>query len=137
MKKLRWTLGATVLASAGAVVLRKRARARRSPPARAPGRLVAPLHERRADPDPLALRAMTQGPSVRVGLDLARLKGLQSPGYQPLMEYLNYIQVQRGASESLLFVRLADLDELAGLAGQSRDQLTQEFKKLGVLLSMN
>lgn len=72
-----------------------------------------------------------------MGLDLAKLRGLQSPSYKPLMEYLNYIQVQRGASESLLFVRFRDLDELADLAGRSRDQLTHEFKKLGVLLSMN
>jgi hypothetical protein len=93
--------------------------------------------ERRAEPDPQALRARPSGPPSRVGLDLAKLRQLQSPSYKPLMEYLNYIQVQRGATESLLFVRFRDLDELADLAGQSRDQLTTEFKKLGVLLSMN
>jgi hypothetical protein len=45
--------------------------------------------------------------------------------------------VQRGENETLLFVRMKDLDEMADLAGQSRDELLKQFKKLGVLLSMN
>ena len=57
--------------------------------------------------------------------------------YKPLMEYLGYIQVQRGGDETLLFVRMKDLDEMAALAGQSREEFLKQFKKLGVLLSMN
>jgi hypothetical protein len=93
--------------------------------------------ERRAHSDPEALRALVDGSALRVGLDLDRLKELKSANFRPLMEYLGYIQVQRGASETLLFVRLKDLDELADLAGQSREEFVKQFKKLGVLLSMN
>ncbi|MEA2503957.1 MAG: hypothetical protein QOG36_1000 [Actinomycetota bacterium] len=93
--------------------------------------------ERRARPDPEALRALVDGSVLRVGLDLERLKELKSANFRPLMEYLGYIQVQRGGSETLLFVRLKDLDELADLAGQSREEFVKQFKKLGVLLSMN
>jgi len=32
---------------------------------------------------------------------------------------------------------MKDLDEMADLAGESRDELVKQFKKLGVLLSMN
>jgi hypothetical protein len=93
--------------------------------------------ERRAESDPEALKALVEGSASRVGLDLERLKELKSANYKPLMEYLGYIQVQRGGDETLLFVRMKDLDELADLAGQSRDEFVKQFKQLGVLLSMN
>jgi hypothetical protein len=93
--------------------------------------------ERRSRSDPEALRALVEGSVLRVGLDLERLKELKSANFRPLMEYLGYIQVQRGGSETLLFVRLKDLDELADLAGQSREEFVKQFKRLGVLLSMN
>ena len=84
-----------------------------------------------------ALKALVDGSVSRVGLDLERLKELKSANYKPLMEYLGYIQVQRGGNETLLFVRMKDLDEMAALAGQSREEFLKQFKKLGVLLSMN
>lgn len=93
--------------------------------------------ERRSRSDPEALQALVDGRASRVGLDLGRLKELKSVNYKPLMEYLGYIQVQRGGNETLLFVRMKDLDEMADLAGESRDELVKQFKKLGVLLSMN
>ena len=102
--------------------------------------LLAPRNrpvERRSRSDPEALRGLVEGSASRVGLDLERLKELKSANYKPLMEYLGYIQVQRGGNETLLFVRMKDLDQLADLAGQSREEFVKQFRKLGVLLSMN
>lgn len=78
-----------------------------------------------------------EGSASRVGFDLERLNHLKEATYKPLMEYLEYIQVQRGGSDTLVFVRGRDLDELAAMAGQSRDEFLRQSKKLGILLSMN
>jgi len=150
MKRLRWLLvGAGVAGGAALVLLRFRKSAPQGlPTAGAPsvspnglhglhGPDGHPLVERRSRSDPEALQALVDGTASRVGLDLGRLKELKSVNYKPLMEYLGYIQVQRGGNETLLFVRLKDLDEMADLAGESRDELVKQFKKLGVLLSMN
>ena len=101
------------------------------------GNQARAMRERRSRSDPEALRALVEGSASRIGLDLERLKELKSANFKPLMEYLGYIQVQRGGNETLLFVRMKDLDELADLAGQSREEFVKQFKKLGVLLSMN
>jgi hypothetical protein len=133
MKRWGWVFGAlALLAGAVSVVLIRRRIAGPDPLMNS----VAPV-ERRARSDPEALRALVQGDVSRVGLDLGRLQELKEANYKPLMEYLGYIQVQRGGSETLLFVRTRDLDEMAALAGQSRDEFVKQFKKLGVLLSMN
>lgn len=95
------------------------------------------LTERRAEPDPQALAAAAAGPKPRPGLDLERLKALPSASYHPLTEYLTYIQVKRGETESLVFVRESDIDALAAMTGESRDNFVKEFKRLGVLISMN
>jgi hypothetical protein len=149
MKRLRWLLvGAGVAGGAAVVLLRLRRSARPGfPAAGAPSvspngldgrnRNGHPPVERRSRSDPESLQAMVDGTASRVGLDLGRLQELKSVNYKPLMEYLGYIQVQRGENETLLFVRMKDLDEMADLAGQSRDELLKQFKKLGVLLSMN
>ena len=144
MKRLRWLLvGAGVAGGAALVLLRFRRSVRQGfPTVGAPsvslnGRNGHPPVERRSRSDPEALQALVDGSASRVGLDLGRLKELKSVNYKPLMEYLGYIQVQRGGNETLLFVRMKDLDEMADLAGQSRDELVKQFKKLGVLLSMN
>jgi DNA-binding protein BldD-like, C-terminal domain len=148
MKRLRWLLvGAGVAGGAAVVLLRLRRSTRPGfPVAGAPtvspngldgrNRNGHPV-ERRSRSDPESLQALVDGTASRVGLDLGRLNELKSVNYKPLMEYLGYIQVQRGESETLLFVRMKDLDEMADLAGQSRDELLKQFKKLGVLLSMN
>jgi hypothetical protein len=148
MKRLRWLLvGAGVAGGAAVVLLRLKSVRQRfpsagppsaGPPSVSPNGLNghAPV-ERRSRSDPEALQAMVDGSASRVGLDLGRLKELKSVNYKPLMEYLGYIQVQRGEHETLLFVRMKDLDEMADLAGESRDELIKQFKKLGVLLSMN
>lgn len=97
----------------------------------------APIEERRATPDPEALAQASNQQAPRPGLDLERLKSLPSAQYQPLTEYLTYIQVKRGETESLVFVRQSDIDALAAMTGESRDNFLQEFKRLGVLISMN
>lgn len=98
---------------------------------------TASAQERRARSDPEALQALIEGNPSRVGFDLGRLAELKESNYKPLMEYLQYIQVQRGDSDTLVFVRMRDLDELAALSGHGREEFVQEFKKLGVMLSMN
>jgi hypothetical protein len=95
------------------------------------------LKERRSEPDPVALAAAASGAAPRPGLDLERLKALPSAAYQPLTEYLTYIQVKRGETESLVFVRASDIDALAALTGESKEKFVKEFKRLGVLISMN
>ena len=95
------------------------------------------LKERRAEPDPVALAAANAADRPRPGLDLERLKALPSASYQPLTEYLTYIQVKRGETESLVFVRASDIDALAAMTGESRENFVKEFKRLGVLISMN
>ena len=135
MRRLRWLLvGAGVVGATVLVVVRSRSFRRMGPSPSLNGHL--PL-ERRSRSDPEALRALVEGSASRIGLDLERLKELKSANFKPLMEYLGYIQVQRGGNETLLFVRMKDLDELADLAGQSREEFVKQFKKLGVLLSMN
>jgi hypothetical protein len=133
VKRLWWVLlGAGALVGIALILLRFR---------KAPGPVTSlnahrPV-ERRAQSDPQSLQALVEGSSLRVGLDLERLKELKSANYKPLMEYLGYIQVQRGGDETLLFVRMKDLDEMAVLAGQSPEEFVKQFKRLGVLLSMN
>ena len=146
MKRLRWLLVGAGVAGGAALVLRRFRRSARpgtkagAPPVSPNGQTglngYTPV-ERRSRSDPEALQALVDGTASRVGLDLGRLKELKSVNYKPLMEYLGYIQVQRGGNETLLFVRMKDLDEMADLAGESRDELVKQFKKLGVLLSMN
>lgn len=96
----------------------------------------AAIEERRSTPDPDAL-AKVSDPPPRPGLDLERLKSLPSAQYQPLTEYLSYIQVKRGETESLVFVRQSDIDALAAMTGKRREDFLNDFKRLGVLISMN
>jgi hypothetical protein len=129
------------LAAAALVVLALARWRRRRTPVQAGGELAArndhrPV-ERRSRSDPDALQALVQGSVSRVGFDLERLNTLKEANYKPLTEYLQYIQVQRGGSDTLVFVRTRDLDELAGMVGQSRDEFLHQSKKLGILLSMN
>lgn len=144
-RKLVVALGLTALSvTAAALAARRRSRrpaASQGPSAPQPEAAGASSHplviERRASADPNALQVLVDGAPSRVGFDVERLQTLKEANYKPLMEYLQYIQVQRGGSDTLVFVRTRDLDQLAGLVGQSRDEFLKQFKKLGVLLSMN
>lgn len=126
MKVDKAALIGLVLAAGAALLMRSRLPA-----------ALAIRRERRSDPDPESLRAGAKGESPRVGFDIGRLESVKQANYKPVVQYLSYIQVQRGAGESLIFVRNRDLDALASLAGVTRDDFVDEFKKMGVLLSMN
>jgi hypothetical protein len=91
--------------------------------------------DRRAEADPEALQAMTNG--KRIALDVEQLKLMNPEAYEPLVEYLTYIQVQRGEKQSLVFVRERDIDELAKMADEPKEKFMEKFEQLGVLLSMN
>jgi putative component of toxin-antitoxin plasmid stabilization module len=96
------------------------------------------LEERRAAPDPEALKAAKDGnASPRVGFQMDRLEEVKQANFKPVVEYLSYIQVQRGGGESLVFVRERDLSALASLAGVEREEFVDQFKRMGVLVSMN
>lgn len=113
--------------------------ARRRVPGQPPTSLL-PIRkpsERRSEPDREALEALAQGDVERVGVNLERLREIGTGSFEPLIEYLTYIQVKRGDTESLVFVRRRDLDAMAAMAATDKDQFVEEFQKLGVLLSMN
>lgn len=93
--------------------------------------------DRRSQPDAEALRALANGQAERIGFDLNTLREEHESTFKPIVEYLTYIQVQRGENESLVFVRHRDLDALAALAGETREGFMEEFQKMGVILSMN
>lgn len=119
--------------------LRTRSRRRRSLAANraAASRAERGRLERRSQPDREALRALVDGASSRVGLDLERLRQLGEANYHPLVEYLEYIQLQRGETETLVFVRQRDIEKLAVLAGEAREDFVKRFSRLGIVLSMN
>jgi hypothetical protein len=129
MRKLGWLLLA--LAAIGVAVSVKTRRSAQS------GETIMfpkPV-DRRAEPDPEALDAMTSG--RKIALDVEQLKLMNPEAYEPLVEYLTYIQVQRGEKQSLVFVRERDIDELAKMADETKDKFMEKFEQLGVLLSMN
>lgn len=103
-----------------------------------PESLKESLPERRSEPDPAALSAMTSGSGDRIGLDLERLRQIEESQHKPVVQYLTAIQVKRGElGESLLFVRQRDLDALAELSGDSPEGFVEQFRELGIIMSMN
>lgn len=97
----------------------------------------APVAERRSTPDPEALDSASESEGSGFGFDVERLKSLEAATYKPVVEYLTYIQVQRGDDQSIVFVRDRDVEALAALTGESREKFVDGFQQLGVLLSMN
>lgn len=97
-------------------------------------RPAGPRSERRSVPDPEAMAADAQD---SVALDLDRLFEIQSASYRPLADYLTAIRIKRGSEESLLFVRKRDVDQLAALVGATRDEFLENFRQLGVVVSLN
>lgn len=102
-----------------------------------PAEAPAPVAERRSTPDPEALHSASETPGGAFGFDIERLKSLKASTYKPVVEYLSYIQVQRGDDKSIVFVRERDVESLAALTGGSREKFVDEFQQLGVLLFMN
>lgn len=130
MRKLGWV--ALIVGIAGGIAaIRSKVS---SPP---PGGVPHRPPDRRSDPDPKALEALSSGEVERVALNVEQLKQMNPEAYEPLVEYLTYIQIQRGENQSLVFVRQRDLDELAEMVGEPRDEFVEKFEQLGVLLSMN
>lgn len=124
-------LVAAAVAAGGAIVGLVR-RSRREPPTwvftDAPLPPVAPLREREGGP-----RDRGTGPVY--GLDVDRIK--QESGFEPVVQYLTYIQSQRGEGSHLLFVRHDDLDAMASLEGQRTPAFLRRLDQLGVVVSNN
>lgn len=91
--------------------------------------------ERRALPDPEALG--DAGLEDPIGVDLEKLSAQKSASYRPLKEYLTAIRVKRGSDESLLFVRKRDVEALAALIGTSPEEFLENFRRMGVVVSLN
>ena len=79
--------------------------------------------------------ATDRGDRVSYGLDVEALRGAQ--GFEPVVEYLTYIQSQRGDGSHLLFVRYDDLDVLARREGQEVSNFLERLDQLGVVVSNN
>lgn len=80
-------------------------------------------------------RAEDRGQAPSVGLDLARLKDTR--GFEPVVQYLTYIQAQRGERSHLLFVRYDDLDAMASIDGEPTPSFLERLEQLGVVVSTN
>src|SRR5687768_6068629 len=102
-----------------------------------PAPVEPPIQERRAEPDPEALKAAAKPMNHRPGLDLERLRSLPSSAYKPLPGYLGYIQVKRGETEGWVFVRGGDFTALPKRTGGRRGTFVKEFNRRGVLSSLN
>lgn len=76
-----------------------------------------------------------KGKGKGLGIDVDRLR--DQPGLEPAVEYLTYIQVQRGMDEHLMFVRDEDLEAMAALEGDDVPGLVERLRKLGVVVSRN
>lgn len=92
--------------------------------------------ERRETPDPVALSSQI---SEKFAIDTAKLLSRFKEGaYLPLSEYLTAIRVKRGErDEGLLFVRRNDVDALAALAGTTQEEFLNNFRNLGIVVSLN
>lgn len=130
MRRVKWLIGILGIGAVAAAVNAARSAKRRG------AGTIQPV-ERRAEPDPGALEAMMNGGTRRVGLDLEQIQQLNPDAYQPLVEYLTYIQVQRGDNSTLVFVRDRDIETIAEMLNQTKEEFMERFEKLGVMLSMN
>lgn len=76
-----------------------------------------------------------RGRGEAIGFDVERLRGQE--GLEPLVQYLTYIQSERGEHSHLLFVRQDDLAAMAAVEGQDLDGFLDRLDSLGVLVSQN
>jgi hypothetical protein len=76
-----------------------------------------------------------RGRASSFGLDLERLR--DTSGFEPVVQYLTYIQEQRGDASHLLFVRYDDLDAMASIDGRPTPTFLERLEQLGVVVSNN
>lgn len=76
-----------------------------------------------------------RGRRAAIGVDLPRLK--EHGEFTPVVEYLTAIQSMRGDGSSLMFVRGADLDEMAERNGRPVPEFLDRLDQLGVVVSNN
>lgn len=80
-------------------------------------------------------RPEDRGRAEAFGLDLERLR--VAGGFEPAVQYLTYIQEQRGEASHLLFVRYDDLDAMASIDGEPTPSFLERLEQLGVVVSNN
>lgn len=68
-------------------------------------------------------------------LDVERIRSRD--GMEPVVQYLTFIQSQRGDDSSLLFVRYEDIDAMAALEGTETGDFLERLDQLGVVVSNN
>jgi hypothetical protein len=134
----RWSrtvLAAALIGAAAVVVVRALAarRSRHDPQVFDTGHLppVAPARARRGTP-------ADRGRVDTVALDLERLRTSGDSDLEPVVEYLTYIQSQRGEDTGhLTFVRYDDLDAMADREGVDTPAFLERLDQLGVVVSNN
>ncbi len=89
---------------------------------------VAPPRDRHGHPH-------DRGHAHSYGLHVDRLR--DQHGFEPVVQYLTYIQGQRGDGSHLLFVRYDDLDAMASIDGQPTPTFLERLDQLGVVVSNN
>ena len=89
---------------------------------------VAPPRDRLGHPN-------DRGHAHTYGLDVERLR--DENGFEPVVQYLTYIQSQRDDGSHLLFVRYDDLDAMASIDGQPTPTFLERLDQLGVVVSNN
>ena len=81
-----------------------------------------------------AAAAGARGQDAAVQLDLDRALAGR---VEPVVEFLTFVQEQRGDTSHLLFVRYDDLDALAAAEGQQVAEFLSRLDQLGVVVSTN
>lgn len=79
--------------------------------------------------------ASSRGHATAYALDVEQLRGDRH--LEPVVEYLTYIQSQRGDESHILFVRYDDLDLLARRQGEQVTTFLERLDQLGVVVSNN
>lgn len=134
---------AWILAVAGAIVVgtivvasRSRRRAADAPiveadvPSASPSGVVASDREERRRGTP-----HDRGRMPAYALDVERIRTRE--GMEPVVQYLTFIQSQRGDDSTLLFVRYEDIDAMAAIEGTETGDFLERLDQLGVVVSNN
>lgn len=79
-----------------------------------------------------------RGHSETIAVDVDRLRTRGEGGLEPVVQYLTYVQTQRGDEGGhLMFVRYADLDAMAEMEGVETRTFLERLDQLGVVVSNN